>query len=876
MKLTSILQKLLMMPLLLVLAVGLFTACSDDDNELQMGGGKGYVQFRLLKEASYESRTVASELDYLNDAKKIKVVLTSNGMTASYTLSLNAYNAENAEYGLRSDKLQLMAGAYQLVGYYLYDKVEKEIYAGEPKSPVSIQVENGGLMVQDVLVNVVPRGQVRFHLVKDLTAIAKPETYSEGEKKYYPFSAIGRVTLDVKNLETKQTTHLQDIKVRVMDGFHDDQSEMSYAVLDSLITLEAGKYTVSEIWTSNKDKMLLEVGVLKEGMEFEVVDNQNPEKTPVEIPLTLQESAAYLKDYMALREIWLATGGETLWSYRGDNFPKGVNWNFDKDIDLWGQQPGVTLNDEGRVAVLTLGDFGPVGNIPAAIGQLTALRSLYLGTHNDKQHSNVPNGSSQESRRMFAKAMMNPTSDNMDIIRNDYMDNYVKKDIRADLSEPLLWGFKHQGIEIKSASAKPVSRDINWGELTNGLTGIDEAIGNLKELEVLYIANSKIKELPASMVQLENCTDVELYNNPLMTEFPEVLYKMTGLVQINLAMNRQWTSDVINAGLEKMFDGPSKGKLQILYMGFNNISKLPANIINLKKLGKIDCVYNKIEGVLPSFAGINLVQASFDYNQITGIPDNFCGVEDVESISFSNNKIKALPKGFFNPKSVFVMQSVDFSSNEITEVPENYGVNVTNFSIARNKLKDFPKGLFAGGSPIQVLNLSGNLIENFKKGDIVGENSFMLTSLDLTFNRITEFPSDFHGVNLPYLFGVDVSFNRLSAFPYQLLNIDHLTVLAIRSQRDADGNRTFSEWPKNVDQHKGLRALYLGGNDIGDVNVTNKENISYMINNLDISDNPNIVINVASVCPYIKANMFLLVYDPTQDIRGCDVLDLHK
>lgn len=97
MKLTSILQKLLMMPLLLVLAVGLFTACADDDNELQLGGRKGYVQFRLLKETSYELRTVASELNYLNDAKKIKVVLTSNGITASYTLSLNAYNAEKMQ-----------------------------------------------------------------------------------------------------------------------------------------------------------------------------------------------------------------------------------------------------------------------------------------------------------------------------------------------------------------------------------------------------------------------------------------------------------------------------------------------------------------------------------------------------------------------------------------------------------------------------------------------------------------------------------------------------------------------------------------------------------------------------------------------------------
>ena len=56
---------------------------------------------------------------------------------------------------MRSEKLELVAGAYQLIGFYLYDKVEKEIYAGEPAAPTSFMVERGGLCIQDLLVNVV-------------------------------------------------------------------------------------------------------------------------------------------------------------------------------------------------------------------------------------------------------------------------------------------------------------------------------------------------------------------------------------------------------------------------------------------------------------------------------------------------------------------------------------------------------------------------------------------------------------------------------------------------------------------------------------------------------------------------------------------------
>lgn len=86
------------------------------------------------------------------------------------------------------------------------------------------------------------------------------------------------------------------------------------------------------------------------------------------------------------------------------------------------------------------------------------------------------------------------------------------------------------------------------------------------------------------------------------------------------------------------------------------------------------------------------------------------------------------------------------------------------------------------------------------------------------------------------------------------------------------GNRIYKEWPASVSEHKGLRALYLGSNDIG--KVADTETISYLIYNLDISDNPEIVINLSAVCPYIEAGMYNLIYDSTQDICGCDALDL--
>ena len=314
-----------------------------------------------------------------------------------------------------------------------------------------------------------------------------------------------------------------------------------------------------------------------------------------------------------------------------------------------------------------------------------------------------------------------------------------------------------------------------------------------------------------------------------------------------------------------------------MYLGYNNISELPTAISGMKKLGKIDLIYNKLKK-LPAFGkNVNLVQANFDYNEIDeiGVDANelFCGMDDVESISFSHNKLKKLPN-IFDPKSIYIMASVSFAYNEIDDegMEDFEGINTTNLSLAGNKLKRFPYQLFKFDSPLTVLNLSANQIETFKKGDLTGKNTYMLTTLDLTYNRLTELPSDFDGKTLPFLYGLDISGNQLKAFPWGAANISYLTVLALRNQRDNDGNRVYSEWPTSIYQHIGLRALFLGGNDIGKVPET--ETISYLINTLDVSDNPNIILNVSDVCPYIKAGIYTLIYDTTQDIRGCDALEL--
>lgn len=837
--------------------------CNDDKEVFQ--AGNGYVQFKVYKSASYvkdeASRAGGNVLDSLYEANKVKVVLRSNDYDFSQTLMLHAYDEQSAEYGLRSDKLELQPGEYTVVGFYLYDRAENEpIFAGIPSEKTTFTIVSGGLVMQDLLVDAIGKGIVKFELIKNIQA-----SRGASDSEPYPFSDINKVDIKVQNMDTKETQEFKSLKVTYVEDF-DGQGigyRTSVGRIDTLVTAEAGNYKILSYAAYNRTELLQYFNdeVLGEAT-FTVTDNK---QTEAKVPVTILETAANIKDYYNLRTLWEQLGGPN-WSYVGESYPQGTNWDFEnKDVDMWGDQPGVSLDKNGRVIGLSIGDFNPTGIVPAVIGEFTELQSLALGTHNDKLRPG-------ENPLADLKGGLTPAV--LEKLRSDYMDNFALRDSRQDWDVQMQRCMVESGQPaIKKSIVQP--KDIIHGDLTNGITGIDKAIGNLKKLEVLYIANSPITSLPESLGDLESCTDLEIYNCPNLKAFPLQLARMKNLTQLNMAMNPQLAA-AFPEGIRQIAKGDAGKSLQILYLGYNNIGpRLPKEVSEMKKLGKIDLIYNKLEE-LPAFGkDVNLVQGTFDYNKIESIATDengiFCGMDDVESLSFSHNELTEFPD-IFDASSIYIMASINFSYNKIKKVSTKKGINTNELSLAGNELETFPADLFKTNSPLMVLNLSGNRIKTFTNEDMKGGKVYMMTSLDLSNNRLEKLPDDLNGTTMPHLYGIDISGNQFSAFPWGLANISYLNTLIMRNQRDDDGNRVYKEWPTNIGNHKGLRALLLGGNDIGKVPETEK--LSYLINTLDVSDNPNLILNVSSVCPYIKAGMYLLIYDTTQDIRGCDYLTL--
>ncbi|MBQ5648172.1 MAG: DUF4458 domain-containing protein [Alistipes sp.] len=888
-------MKLLKINIFAVAIVALFVVgCTKDNTADLCERDYGYVQFKLYKEASYTpSRSSITELDYLAEACKVEVNLTdASGTNIRQSLVLSSANAEAAEFGLRSDKLKLLAGEYELGMITLFDALDNVIYRNYSSAERKFVVNAGGLTLHDVTVNVKPRGKVQFTLIKDMsdfknTRGERPMEYTFDEIKFVDIAlkvvrngdVFGEETIVLENIPTKFSQHFDE---------ENDQSDKhgwktSSLQCDTLLSLEADTYRVVSYTTKSKKAAgLLEINDNPPLTEFAVEDNK---VTETKVKVKLYESDEYIKDNYALYEIWKSLDGPN-WCYDGESYPRGTNWNFNKDVDLWCEQPGVQVHANGRIASLDLSNFGFKGHLSSAIGQLTELVVLHLGTHND---TNIMYDPSLDLKRSHAERQRNLFDDQRAYLRSIHPAIQMSEPcafalMYKGLSSPAISLYENGGkegdvIDKKSGTQTIRKYDMNHGTLKNGLLSLPKEIGRLKKLETLNIANGELVSLPDSIIHLESLNSLEIYNCPKMISFPTHIGKLPALRSVNISNNKQWSTEEIEKGIEALAKGASRKEIEILYARENNLSKLDRNWFRadnggFEAMGLLDLAFNQITRVDALGKEVELVQLYLDNNQIEYIPHDsegyFCGYNDVENFSVNYNKLTKVPN-IFNAKSLFKMNSVSFAGNQITgcegEEDGTYrGIKVNTLTLSMNKFTKYPKAFAESNSLFEYILLSACEMEEIPEGCFDHENAVNHMSFDFSYNRLTKLPRDFHAGNMPYLYGVDLSFNRFEKFPYMPLDAESLTVLSVRSQRDAEGNRCLSEWPQGIYQHRGLRGLYLGSNDLGKIDDT----ISTLCYILDISDNPNIIFDASDICYAWQAGAYILYYDKSQRILNCD------
>lgn len=862
--------KLLIGLIVILTSLLLPSACSDDDYEMP-ADGYGFVQFKLLKNGGLTvqekvgSRAAdADRLDSLAEAKKLKITLKSNYAVIEQTLALTAVNGSETELGLWSEKCRLMAGSYRIAGYELLDNLGHTILTYDQEVAESFSIVQGGMEVQSIYVNVRPRGLAKFHLVKDLSHM---QTRAE-VKEYYHMAQVKKASLVIEHQKSGERTRLDKMNTQLVyyyDSAEGGEPLHSRLECDTIVPLKAGEYKVISYQVFDKGDKELQI-------KFDLAENcftvEDSRTAIAKVPITLEETAAYIRDGRTLRALWEALDGPN-WYYRGDLFAEGANWDFNKDIDMWTFQPGVTIQADGRVASITLGGFGAKGDMPECIGDLESLESLALGYHTDGMGSSPfpPNDASVDELIKSARA-------DYDLITTaDYFPLKADKALRESFTPGMKQKLERAEKAGNFTAAGLDAHAKNSQHFSTLITSLPSSIGKLKKLRSLFVANCPIKEFPKEISQLPNCTDVEIYNCPNLTEVPAGLKDMPKLTALFFVNNQGISGDNFYNELKLWNESRVSNTLQVLIGVNNNLPKVP----DLSKMKK-------------------LTTLNFQNNQVTEFEAPFGRKHYLRTINMANNKLKSLPvdaEGYFG--DYLASETWNFSMNEFTEFPNIFGlegqVTTIDFSgnkitsvqggekfrgviaeilgLGYNELEEFPKEFYNSGSAIIYLSARGNGMRKISKKALEGKHVYSTTTLDLADNRLNELPDNFSNITFPYMTALDMSGNAFESYPWRAMNLSNLAVFLLRAQRNDEGFRCMKEWPVGIGNHHGMSSLILSGNDIRKVDDNELYKIRFYV---DLTDNPNITIDLTKTCPYIMQGLLYFLFSPGQDVRGCDAV----
>ena len=850
-------RNLTLLILALLSSVLLFTGCTEEAEPVSEPG-YGYVQFHLFKKGSYTK--AGDKLEYLRDAAKIRVTLRSQDNDIITPVAVvEAVDKNLSEWGLQTAKIRLIAGKYTMTAYEIYDGLDNSVLVGSPSETVVLDVKPNGIVSEDIALNVVDRGWAKFRLVKDLSEIVGTKAGKDGADEH-PFYGIQSVDLTVKNKNTGEITEITNIEVthKFVDGEKaaDPDYISGICVSDTLVALKGGTYTVTKFRTYfDYFRKVYETSTNVAENEFVVKDNQ---ETDADVPVTLHTTSGHVQDALALREIWEALDGPN-WR---------IKWEFNCDVDAWTANTGVQILGNGRVASLDLTGTGAKGAMPAAIAKLTELRKLTLGTIG---YNAAAGGTTVTTGRKLTYF----TPEDHEADRRLTIGT---RDPRSRFSKELQQSFEIAGDPVKP-SVKSLSErmPVMYKPEVNAtdIVSLPDEINQLKNLEHITIAFSPIKTFPADMSGLTALTDVEIFACTELTEFPKGLATCPKLTSLTYSFNVNTAVSSMEEGISAINNGPASKTIQLLYFPNQRIDNMP-DLSNIPRLSVLVIQGCGLKSFTAPFSKDQFfVQFMASDNKLTSLPrdekGNFLAYNaETEEVNFSGNKFTELPD-IFDAKSAYQVGTVDFSKNQIASVEHGdayRGIKAATFDISYNKLKELPVQLFGtSSSSISYLKIDGNGMEKISKEAIEGKYTYRTTTISMAYNKLKSLPDEFDSLTFPYLSGIDMSYNRFDYFPYTAVNNQYLSVFIFRHQRDADGDRCMRTWPAGIGQAlAGLRALYLGSNDIRVVT----DELSYMIYNLDIQDNPNISIDVSAVCSYIKSGWFNLMYSPGQDIRGCD------
>ena len=255
-------------------------------------------------------------------------------------------------------------------------------------------------------------------------------------------------------------------------------------------------------------------------------------------------------------------------SLNGNQWDRKDNWCSDKPLGEW---YGITLDENGFVTKIELEGNNLSGILPPEIGNLSKLRSLFLGW-NYGIYGVIPAeiGKLKELRELRL------------------------------LGSELTGGIPEELYSLSELEYLYLGQNNLSGELS-------PKIGQLSKLSVLWIPNNNFTgSLPKELGQLTNLTQFGLYSNSFSGSLPDELGSLNNAHQFKISHNnfsgtipmsilknpniwdRSWVDIISNNN----FDLSDLTHFPALNFTFNDVSGLPINLGEEYKSNKYTIIYN--------------------------------------------------------------------------------------------------------------------------------------------------------------------------------------------------------------------------------------------------------------------------------------------
>ena len=391
---------------------------------------------------------------------------------------------------------------------------------------------------------------------------------------------------------------------------------------------------------------------------------------------------APLSDRDILALLYEATGGP--------DWVNNRNWVTGAPLGQWA---GVSVDDEGRVVHLNLGNNNLTGRIPEELGNLANLTRLIL--EGNQLSGPIP-----------------PELGNLaNLTRLILEGNQLSGPIPPELGN--LANLTRLILSINQLSGPIPSELGNLANLTwlilegNQLSGpIPPELGNLANLTRLILSINQLSgPIPPKLGNLANLTGLILSINQLSGPIPPELGNLANLTYLSL--NGNHLSGPIPPELGNL------ANLTWLALDYNAIEgEIPAELGNLAHLTWLALGGNALEGEIPAELGnlAHLTWLALGGNALEGeIPAELGNLANLTYLSLNGNHLSGpIPPELGNLSNAEILL---FSDNELSgPIPSELGnlTTVKRLHLDDNNLEGpIPPG-FGGMASLQLLSLTNN------------------------------------------------------------------------------------------------------------------------------------------------------------------------